>query len=65
MLYLLLYGLRPEDIRRLKVENISIENVKEDETGEFYQACVIHYTPCKHGRPATKILKRNLLRHQP
>jgi integrase len=58
ILYLLKYGLRPEDIRRLRVENIMFEKMKEEETGETYEACVIRYTPCKRGRPAVKILNR-------
>jgi integrase len=58
ILYLLKYGLRPEDIRRLKVENITFEKIREEETGETYEACVIRYTPCKRGRPAVKILNR-------
>jgi integrase len=58
ILYLLKYGLRPEDIRRLKVENITFEKIRDEETGETYEACVIRYTPCKRGRPAVKILNR-------
>jgi integrase len=58
ILYLLKYGLRPEDIRRLKAENITFQKIREEETEEEYEACVIRYTPCKRGRPAVKILNR-------
>jgi integrase len=58
ILYLLKYGLRPEDIRRLKTEDVSLQKIREEETGEEYEACIIRYTPCKRGRPAVKILNR-------
>ena len=56
--YLIFYGLRPADVIRLRGENVSFRKVKEEETGESYEACVISYTPCKKGRPTTKVLSR-------
>jgi len=58
--YLIFYGLRPEDVSRLKVENISTKMVKlgDQEDGESYEAVVITYTPCKRGRQTVKILNR-------
>ena len=55
--YLLRYGLRPEDIRRLKGENITFR-AETDEAGEKYEACIIKYTPCKRGRETVKVLNR-------
>ena len=55
--YLLRYGLRPEDIRRLKGENITFR-AEADEAGEKYEACIIKYTPCKRGRETVKVLNR-------
>gem|GEM_PF-6554338 len=56
--YLIFYGLRPADVTRLRVENVSFRKVREGETGEEYEACVIQYMPCKKGRPTTKVLSR-------
>jgi integrase len=53
---LLKYGLRPADILRLTVQNISFEKVKEGE--DTYEAVVIKYKACKRGREVTKILSR-------
>jgi integrase len=53
---LLKYGLRPADILRLTVQNISFEKMKEGE--DTYEAAVIRYKACKRGREVTKILSR-------
>lgn len=58
ILYLLLYGLRPEDIRRLKAGDIEFKPMKIGEDDEAYEAAVIKYTSCKHGRQTVKILNR-------
>lgn len=53
---LLKYGLRPADILRLTIQNITLEKMKEGE--DTYEAAVIRYKACKRGREVTKILSR-------
>lgn len=50
---LLRHALRPEDIRRLKVSNLSKKTVR-DEDGEEYDAYFLTYTPCKRGTTTIK-----------
>jgi integrase len=56
LMYLLVYGCRPEDIRRLRISNLSRKTIKDEETDSEYEACVIEYVPCKRGRARTIIL---------
>jgi integrase len=56
IIILLKYGLRPADILRLTIQNISFEKMKEGE--DVYEAAVIRYKACKRGREVTKILNR-------
>jgi integrase len=55
ILYLLVHGLRPEDIRRLRVKNVSTQKMKVADGEGEYEACVVEYTPCKRGRSTAKI----------
>jgi integrase len=56
LIYLLVYGCRPEDIRRLRINNLSRKTIKDEESDSEYEACVIEYVPCKRGRARTIIL---------
>jgi len=58
IIILLKYGLRPADILRLTLENVSFEKVKEENGEDVYEAAVIRYKACKRGREVTKILSR-------
>jgi integrase len=58
IIILLKYGLRPADILRLTIQNITFEKVKEENGEDMYEAVVIRYKACKRGREVTKILSR-------